>query len=64
MGYEPSLSMPCSDVATVGMQPLSSERGPFHLELKAKFRLGSKAMDKILVQIVSMDCIREALGGC
>ncbi|KAJ1470046.1 hypothetical protein T484DRAFT_1918276 [Baffinella frigidus] len=32
--------------------PLSSGRGPFHLECKVKFRLGSRAMDKILVQIV------------
>jgi len=32
--------------------PLGSERIPFHLQFKVKFRLGSRAMDKILVQIV------------
>ncbi|KAJ1479973.1 P-loop containing nucleoside triphosphate hydrolase protein, partial [Baffinella frigidus] len=32
--------------------PLSSARRPFHLEFKVKFRLGSRAVDRILVQIV------------
>ena len=35
-----------------GKEPLTSERGPFHLEVKVKFWLGSRAIDKILVQIV------------
>ena len=35
-------------------EPLTSERGSFHLEVKVKFWLGSRAIDKILVQIVQM----------
>ena len=44
--------------------PLSSERTTFHLEFKVKFRLDSRTLDKILVQNLQVDCIRNVPGGC
>ena len=63
----PSIRYPEKDNVLGGAdqhQPLNSGRVPLRLEFKVKFRLDSRAMDKILVQMVEMDCIRQALGGC
>ena len=45
-------------------QPLSSGRVPFYPDIRAKVGWNPLHMDMILVQIVKMDCVREALGGC
>jgi hypothetical protein len=44
--------------------PLGSGRVPFPSDIRGKCGWNPIQMDKILVQIVYMDCIREALGGC
>ena len=52
--------VPQYDPFCVADAPLDSDRGPFQVEFKVEFRLGIKAMDKILARTVWMDCIREA----
>jgi hypothetical protein len=43
--------------------PLSSDQIHYPLDSRGSFRFESIAMDKIFVQIVQMDCIREDLSG-